>query len=106
MLTAFTRTALRVTPALRVATPSTRIVLNLRFLSSMRTGTVKWFDSQKGYGFIIPDDGSRDIFVHQTSIHAEGFRSLGVSELFSAKNLVLTRVLSNALFVPRRTVNK
>ncbi len=42
----------------------------------MATGTVKWFNEQKGYGFITPDDGSRDLFVHHTSIEMEGYRTL------------------------------
>ena len=42
----------------------------------MSTGKVKWFNEQKGYGFITPDDGSDDLFVHHTSIIAEGFRNL------------------------------
>ncbi|HHH42478.1 MAG TPA: cold-shock protein [Chloroflexi bacterium] len=40
------------------------------------TGTVKWFDEKKGYGFIQRDDGQRDVFVHFTAIQAQGFRKL------------------------------
>ena len=43
-------------------------------------GTCKWFDVKKGFGFIVPDNGGDDIFVHQSSIYAPGFRSLGQDE--------------------------
>mmetsp|Transcript_38876 Transcript_38876/g.68331 ORF Transcript_38876/g.68331 Transcript_38876/m.68331 type:complete len:128 (-) Transcript_38876:340-723(-) len=45
-----------------------------------KSGSVKWFDTVKGYGFIMPDDESGDVFVHQTSIAVEGFRSLAENE--------------------------
>lgn len=42
----------------------------------MQTGTVKWFDTQKGYGFIKTDDDSRDVFVHVTAVERAGLRTL------------------------------
>ena len=42
----------------------------------MATGTVKWFNDAKGYGFITPEEGSKDLFVHHSNIQGSGFKTL------------------------------
>jgi CspA family cold shock protein len=49
----------------------------------MATGTVKFFNTQKGYGFIQPDDGSKDVFVHITAVERAGMRSLNEGQKIS-----------------------
>ncbi len=49
----------------------------------MATGTVKWFNEAKGYGFITPDNGSPDVFVHFSAIKAEGFKTLSEGQQVS-----------------------
>src|SRR3982751_5754199 len=49
----------------------------------MPTGTVKWFSDEKGFGFITPDDQSKDLFVHHTSIQGSGFKSLAEGDKVS-----------------------
>ena len=49
----------------------------------MATGTVKWFNAEKGFGFIAPDDGSADVFAHFSAINASGYRSLDENQKVS-----------------------
>ncbi|XP_031619521.1 protein lin-28 homolog [Contarinia nasturtii] len=51
-----------------------------------RRGKCKWFNTSKGWGFIIPDDGSQEVFVHQSVLDMTGFRSLGENEIVDFKS--------------------
>ena len=49
----------------------------------MATGTVKWFNDSKGYGFISPDEGDKDLFVHHSNIAGDGFKTLAEGQAVS-----------------------
>ena len=52
-------------------------------MSETKTGTVKWFNNQKGYGFITPSTGDKDLFVHMSSIVMEGYKTLADNQKVS-----------------------
>ena len=54
-------------------------------MSETKTGTVKWFNNSKGYGFITPEDGGKDLFVHMSSILMEGYKTLKEEQKVSYK---------------------
>jgi CspA family cold shock protein len=68
---------------LRVSSLGTRVFLRKESWQMSQQGTVKWFNNAKGYGFIQPETGGEDIFVHHTAIVSEGFRTLNQGERVS-----------------------
>ena len=52
-------------------------------MSETKTGTVKWFNNSKGYGFITPEEGGKDLFVHMSSIMMEGYKTLSDNQKVS-----------------------
>ena len=72
----------------------------------MQTGTVKWFNNAKGYGFILPDSGDGDIFAHYSTIMMEGYKTLKAGQLVSfdtiqgPKGLHATNIQSVSAQIP------
>jgi cold shock protein len=68
---------------LRVSSIGTRVFSRKESRQMSQQGTVKWFNNAKGYGFIQPETGGEDVFVHHTAIVSEGFRTLNQGERVS-----------------------
>lgn len=66
----------------------------------MKQGTVKWFNETKGFGFITPDDGSKDIFVHYSAIQGGGFKALKEGQKVSYETQQTPKGLAAANVVP------
>lgn len=68
----------------------------------MQSGTVKWFNNAKGYGFIVPESGGEDVFVHYSTIDGAGFKTLKEGQVVqyeaseSPRGIQTTRVLGNS----------
>lgn len=67
----------------------------------MQTGTVKWFNESKGYGFISPADGGSDVFVHFSTIQADGFKTLAEGQKVQFESQVGPKGLQTKVCVPQ-----